>query len=83
MYYNCLAWLEIKCKLSLMEDEDVYKEIVSKLMLIFESEALAESWLSTPNEELANNTPMEYIKEGKPKEVLKFIESLEGRHLVH
>jgi len=64
-----------------MEDE-TSEAVVAMLMEIFESQCLAESWLSTPNSYLANLTPMEFIRKGKTRDILNFVESLENKYIV-
>lgn len=65
------------------EDEILYHTIVSKLIKIFDSDCLAEAWLETPNPSFNEKTPLYMIQEEMtPREVLTFVESLEGKYLV-
>ena len=67
-----------------MDEVDViYQTIVSKLIKLFGSDCLAEEWLLTPHPDLNDTEPIELIKEGSTKELLHFIDSLEGKYLVH
>lgn len=64
------------------ENDPIYDTIVFKLIKLFDSDCLAEEWLSTPQKGLEHKTPMDLIRDGKVREILAYIESLEGKYLV-